>query len=459
MGNTERQSERSTEVFGDLLYSARDSKHRAIRSLGIAALALPFAFRKGQKALPIIAASAFGVGALVNHLEALEKKEAADSLISVKIPQTEKPQSEKPISHEQTSDEFTLETSEEFMVDMISSIEHAKNRVWLEFMQFESGEVMSQLVDALIAAKERGVDVNFYLDPYAKNFIRVGNRDVWRFSQILRNPKEPVSDLKERTLKQRNRFTTEYDIEKMQASGIVVFPIATGIQKYIPFVGGGNHRKFAIVDDTAWLGTSNLTDADISGMDNFMLRAQSAELVSVLENIFTNPPQQDTVYRSSQEQVTNGTEWELLVDTGKPNQSAIYDRALEMIEEAEEKIEFVTQYWPKGKLEQALIKRAKEGLEVKVVIQTHGDHRLWRYPFKIGFQSFMRYKEYSGLEILLPKKSTHTKGLVVDGKKALFGSNDLFDLSKIAGVKEVSLYTENPDLVEQINGRIFNHQK
>ena len=60
MGNTERQSERSTQVFGDLLYSAKDSKLRAIGSLGLAVLALPFAFRKGHRVLPIIAASAFG---------------------------------------------------------------------------------------------------------------------------------------------------------------------------------------------------------------------------------------------------------------------------------------------------------------------------------------------------------------------------------------------------------------
>lgn len=458
MGSLERQSERSTQVFRELLYSKRDSKHRAIKSLGIAALASLFAFRKEQKALPITVASVFGAATLVNYLEMQEKKEAASSLKS-KTPQSVKPQSETSLPHEKTSDELTLETSREFMTDIISSIEQAKDRVWLEFMQFESGEIMSQLVDALIAAKERGVDVSFHLDRYAKNFTRVGNRDVWRFSQILRNPKEPVSELKERTLKQRNRFMTEYDIEKMRAAGIVVFPNATGIQKYIPFVGDGNHRKFAIVDDTAWLGTANLTDADISGMDNFMLRTQSEEFVDILENIFSNPPQQNTVYRSSQEQVENRIDWELLVDAGRPNHSAIYDRALEMIEAAEEKIEFVTQYWPNGKLEQALIKRAKEGLDVRVVTQAHGDHRLWRYPFKTGFQSFMRYKEYSGLEILHPKKPTHTKGLLVDGKMALFGSNDLFDLSKIAGVKEISLYTENPDLVEQINGRIFNHTK
>lgn len=458
MPRIESSPERSTQVFKDLLYGSRDSKRRAIRSLGIAALAFPFALRQKHSSVPGIATLVFGAGALVNHLESQERQKAAFSLLSERG-QTTETRPDKIAFPERKSDEFTLESSQEFIYDIIFSVEQAKDRVWLEFMQFESGEIMSQLVDALIAAKERGVDVSFHIDKYAKNFTRVGKRDVWRLSQILRNPTEEISGLDERTLKQRNRFTTEYDIEKMQAAGIVVFQSATGRQKYIPFVGGGNHRKFAIVDDTAWLGTPNLTDADISGMDNFMLRTQSEEFVRVLEDIFTNPPQQDTVYRSSQEQVANGIDWELLVDAGKPNHSIIYDRALEMIEGAEEKIEFVTQYWPKGKLEQALIKRAKEGLDVRVVIQTHGDHRLWRYPFKIGFQSFMRYKEYSGLEILLPKKSTHTKGLVVDGKAALFGSNDLFDLSKIAGVKEVSLYTENPDLVEQINGRIFNHSK
>ena len=35
----------------------------------------------------------------------------------------------------------------------------------------------------------------------------------------------------------------------------------------------------------------------------------------------------------------------------------------------------------------------------------------------------------------------------------------LFDLSKIAGVRELSIYTDDPSLVEQINGRIFNHTK
>mgnify|MGYP001620090919 FL=1 len=462
MGNTERQSERSTEVFGDLLYSARDSKDRAIKSLGIAALASLFAFRKGHRALPITVASVFGATALVNHLESKEKQKASRSL-KTPVSHSEKPQLEIPLSHEQVSDEFTLETSEEFITDIISSIEHAKDRVWLEFRQFESGQVMSTLVEALIRAKERGVDVNFHLDSYAKYFTRVGNRDVWRYSQILRNPKEPETGLDERVLKQKNRFLTEFDIEKLLAAGIVVFSKATGRQKYIPFSGGGNHRKYVIVDETAWLGTTELTDSDISGMDNFMLKTQSVRFVSILGDIFTNPPQQDATYRSSKEQETDRIDWELLVDSGKPHSSIIYKRALEMIENAQEKIEFVTQYWPEGDLEQVLIEKAKAGVDVRIIMQSIGDHRIWRLPFLLRFLQFITQQPKGsnslGMRVELPSNPTHAKGLVVDGKSALFGSNNLFEPTLITGVKEISIFTENPELVTQIEERIFNHTK
>ena len=457
MGSIEGKSERSTQVFADLLYSEKDSRHRAIKSIGIAVLGTLFALRNKHTALPIITVVASEAVAFVNQLEAQEKHDAAYSLLRQKA-RPEEPKSESPVSLEQISGEFALQTSEEFMTDMIPSIEHAKDRVWLEFMQFESGEIMSRLVDTLIAAKERGVDVSLHLDRYAKNFTRVGNRDVWRFSQILRNPTEEISGLDERTLKQRNRFTTEYDIEKLQEAGIVDFPEVSGIQKYIPFVGGGNHRKFVKVDDTAWLGTTELTDSDITSMDNFMFRITSPKLVNILTEIFLNPPQEDVIILP-QDSKPGQANLELLVDSGKPNSSIIYQRGLFMIATAQNPIKYVTQYWPEGLLKQALFERARGGLSVTVVLEPDGDHRVWRHPFKLRRQKFIEEAKKAGVNIKYSERSTHAKALVEVGKVALFGSNNLFEPSIIAGTKELSIYTENPELVGLIDDRIFNHSK
>src|SRR3989344_1879333 len=417
MGIVEGPPERSTEVFGDLLYSKRDSKHRAIKYLIAAIIPLPFAFRKEHRALPIIATSVFGAGALVNYLESQEKHDAAYSLKSQK-PKPVKPKSETPKSPEQTTDGFVLQTSEEFMTDMISSIQQAKDRVWLEFMQFESGEIMSGLVDSLIAAKERGVDVRLHLDPYTLDHTRVGNRDVLRGAQIVRNQKEPQSGLDERTL---------------------------------------HHRKFSVVDDVSWLGTINLTDGDVTGMENFMLRITNSQVVDVLKEIFANPQKENIAYQF----LDFENSFELLIDSGKPNNSIIFEKSLEMIENAKEKIEFVTQYWPTGRLLKALKEKAKQGVEVEIVMEPMGDHRVWRYPFKIGRRSFLNSLERdpAGLKIYYADKPTHAKGLLVDGKAALVGSHNLYEPMVKAGVKEMSIYTEDPDLVTQMQERIFNHTK
>ena len=457
MRTPESLPQRSTQVFSDLLYSSRDSRRRATISLGIAILAIPFALRKKSTALPILAAVGSATIAFVNQLEAQEKNNAAYSI--KQKTQSEEFKSESSVSLEQTTGEFALQSSEEFIAELVSSVDNAKDRVWLEFMQFESGELTSQLVDALVRAKERSVDVRFHLDPYAKYLTRVGNRDVWRYSQILRNPEEPLSGLDERTLKQRNRFMTEYDFEKLQSAGILEFQKKSGRLKYVPFWGGGNHRKFAVVDDVGWLGTTELTDSDVSGMSNFMLRIESKELIGELSNVFSFPPVDDAIIKRLSVVNPKVIDWELLVDSGKPNESVIYKRALDMIESAESSIEYVTQYWPEGLLKQRLIARARDGVKVKITMQAHGDHRIWRYPFKLGFQNFMREIGNSGLNLEFPSHPTHAKGLIIDGKAALFGSNNLFEPSIKTGVKELSIYTENPQLVRQIEERIFNHTK
>ncbi|OGK31057.1 hypothetical protein A3F29_02170 [Candidatus Roizmanbacteria bacterium RIFCSPHIGHO2_12_FULL_33_9] len=456
MGIVEGPPERSTEVFGDLLYSKRDSKHRAIKYLIAAIIPLPFAFRKEHRALPIIATSVFGAGALVNYLESQEKHDAAYSLKSQK-PKPVKPKSETPKSPEQTTDGFVLQTSEEFMTDMISSIQQAKDRVWLEFMQFESGEIMSGLVDSLIAAKERGVDVRLHLDPYTLDHTRVGNRDVLRGAQIVRNQKEPQSGLDERTLLQRNRFMTRYDLDLLKKEGIVTFTERSGRLRLLKYFGGGNHRKFSVVDDVSWLGTINLTDGDVTGMENFMLRITNSQVVDVLKEIFANPQKENIAYQF----LDFENSFELLIDSGKPNNSIIFEKSLEMIENAKEKIEFVTQYWPTGRLLKALKEKAKQGVEVEIVMEPMGDHRVWRYPFKIGRRSFLNSLERdpAGLKIYYADKPTHAKGLLVDGKAALFGSHNLYEPMVKAGVKEMSIYTEDPDLVTQMQERIFNHTK
>ncbi len=317
-------------------------------------------------------------------------------------------------------------------------------------MQFESGKEISKLIAELIAAKKRGVDVVLRLDPYSNQFTRVGNRDVWKYSQIVRNPIEPRSGVDERTLKRRNRHLTDYNLKKLEALGILEQSPSSGILEKLKVVGGGNHRKFAVVDDVAWLGTTNLTDSDILGMDNFMIKSNSPEFVGVLGNIFLQPPDVDSRYVSS-----DG--WELLVDAGIPKSSIVYARALEMIGQAKERIEFVTQYWPAGVLKDALIRRAREGLDVKVFMQSLGDHRIWRFPFNIEFTRFFMGVRSSGLQLVFPPRPTHAKGLVVDGQAALFGSSNLFKPAISMGVREISLYTEDPLLVGQIEERIFNH--
>ncbi len=456
MANTERRRERSAAVIENLLNGTDEAQTRMIGSLSLAALSSLFSGR-----LPRILAAALGVSAVVSGISVKERRRAAADLTSHPLGIGEPFLAEQSgINENVINREIRLQSSREFITDLISHVRNAKKRVWLQFMKFESGEITSVLVDELSEARERGVDTAIHLDRYSRNFIRVGNRDVWKYSQILRNPIEPKSGLDERTLKQRNRYMTEYDLRRLEKIGILSYSLADGFAKRLMPFGDGDHKKLAIVDDTAWLGTMNLTDSDVLGMNNFMLRFTSPELVDILGNIFLHPPTDDASYLSSHAQETGNIDWELLVDAGQPHRSIIYKRALAMLSRATNRIEYTTQYWPTGLLKEALIARARQGLDVTVSMQSLGDHRIWRYPYILGFANFfMKESKSSGLQLVFPSRPTHTKGLVIDGQAALFGSHDLFEPTLRVGVRELSLYTEDPYFVHELEKGLFNNTK
>jgi phosphatidylserine/phosphatidylglycerophosphate/cardiolipin synthase-like enzyme len=128
---------------------------------------------------------------------------------------------------------------------------------------------------------------------------------------------------------------------------------------------------------------------------------------------------------------------------------AVYTNAvLDLIESAEEQIVFQNQYIMMAsnqsanldKLVDALIEKANEGLDVRIIVRTGGD------TFKDDV-AVLRRRGLKVNDVMRRIPKTHTKGIVVDGKRVLVGSQNWSGLA-VSENRDASLIFEDEEIAK-----------
>ena len=314
--------------------------------------------------------------------------------------------------------------AKEYVQDLTSRVKLAKHSVTITSLIFTDDTSTSDLISALIQVAKRGVSVNIA-------------QDFFTYSEFggFFNP------LRQHTARSRHATNTTLRLRK---AGATVSWL--GHLKFNPFAGV-THIKWSVIDDTCYVfGGVNLYTGGIDSSTDYMFRIDDSALAKAITNqqraIIKSP---SPIYQGFKGECAIGT-W--YVDSGKPHDSRIYDRACELAAQSTE-ILFVSQYSPSGPLAEQLKKTDSKNY--------------FNQPENTSFPTSLmlrRDRHITGISSLYSrKKYLHAKFIIFTlktGKKiALTGSHNFAYKGVAFGTREVALETTDASVINQLEA-FFN---
>lgn len=321
---------------------------------------------------------------------------------------------------------FEVLTPSDYLEELTVGINQAQRRVLLQAMIYEWGQTTQQVNDALKSAKERGVEVEIHYDDFTN---LTASEDLQKKNEAM------FAELEKAGIK------------------VVLTNLAKNLFDRIVPYRGRNHRKIIVVDDVAYLGGLNFAEIEYSRPD-FMVRITDPVIVEKLANhsqqINENRPKEDNEDRCNEETV-------LLVDSGQPGKSIIYDRAVALIGQANE-VKLTTQLVPTGRLLEALLKASRQQANVSLIVSNPD-------AIRPGLGKFINELQYVWHDLVgkLPPGLNfdpcwvHAKLLIIKGKRegcqwaaAIIGSHNFDERGVRAGTEEIALLSTNQTLVKNL---------
>lgn len=315
----------------------------------------------------------------------------------------------------------------EYVADAAQLVRNAKKRVYLISMVMADHPNTNELLSAVKEAAKRGVEVNVAADIFTFGEVNGGWLPFRYFSPGSKETNTMVKVLKKAGVK----------FHWLGRSRMTIF-------------SGRTHSKWCVVDDTVFcFGGVNLYDGGIDNVD-YMFRTDDKELADRLvhEQLHIQRADRGSVnYPSIAVELKDKT---MLIDGGIIGQSIIYRRACELAQEAE-RVTFVSQYCPTGKLARILSDKKHAKLYYNKPTNTHGLNKL-----VISLSQFV-----SGLHTSYRKKRyLHAKFIIFtfeDGsKKAITGSHNFAYTGVLLGTREIALETDDPEIIGQLETFIAN---
>ncbi|MDX2776542.1 phospholipase D-like domain-containing protein [Streptomyces caniscabiei] len=308
--------------------------------------------------------------------------------------------------------------SRAYVSELTTKISQATRRVSIMSLIIADDETTHDLIVSLKAAASRGVTVDIAADSFT--FSEFGGA---------------LNPFKQQTARSRMARQMGNELSAAGAS----FTWLDDRLKLNPFAGV-THSKWSVVDDTCYVfGGVNLYVDGIRSTD-YMLRltdAQLADDITLQQQAIAASP--TPLYEGYTASSHIGT-W--YVDSGKRNDSIIYDRAVELARQAE-KILYVSQYCPSGPLATSVKDKGECYFNQPRNASFLTSLMLTVDQMKTGIHSRYRHTNY-----------LHAKFIIYTmpgGEKvALTGSHNFSHKGVVFGTREVALETNDPEIIGQL---------
>ena len=308
----------------------------------------------------------------------------------------------------------------EYIADVTSAVSTARQRVVMIALTISDERETSGLLNAVMDAARRGVDV------------RVA-ADVFTYADVA-GTFLPKSYLTRRARKSM-RFVRE-----LKAAGASFDWL--GRDRGIIF-RGRTHSKFCVVDDISYsFGGVNVDDAGATNVD-YMLRVDDARLADDLVWLYSTIQKANIKKVGHRSRSIKYGKDRVLVDGGLVGDSIIYRHACKFAAKAE-RIVLVSQYCPTGKLGR-LIKAVPHSSYFNPPENASPLNALLIRASMISSRTRTLYRR---------KQYLHAKVILFylpGGRKvAITGSNNFVQGGVSLGTREIALQTRNPAVIEQI---------
>lgn len=289
---------------------------------------------------------------------------------------------------------------------------------------------IAHLVDELIAAAMRGVEVSLAID--ARVLPLVGNLRATRKSR-------------------RIFLAIKRTLERLQAAGgRYVITNQTRRRLLNPYAGR-SHIKLALVNDDVYVGGCNLDQMLYMDM---MVRwhdhTAANWLYEHMRQVVSSGNVQTAMGAEDQE-LTLDAETKLLLDVGRPGQSLIYERALRLIDEAQEWVVLTCQFFPNSTTIQHLAAAYKRGVNISLYYNHPGKHRPGHNLLHQVVLMHERRRHPAALfdhQLHTDTPFLHAK-LLASEKGVMIGSHNYVAASVNFGTAELTLLRHDPTLAHR----------
>lgn len=344
---------------------------------------------------------------------------------------------------------FTYLSKADYYRRLIALVEQTKpgDRVHIATMLFFPNEpVISTLLQTLCVAAKRGVEVVLIVDYFAF-LIKKGMvpGPLFCHKKLPRHLSKVF----------RHRMNA---LENLRQHGGTYVLINHPKRKFTNPFAGRSHVKYALVNDTVFVGGCNL-DADhlLDMMVGWEDKNTADWLCDFSQKLIVEPSVTDVFGKNDfRRQLESSTT--LYVDVGIPDQSAILDKALELIDNAKEHILITCQFFPFGITAQHLAAAHNRGVDVKVI---------YNHPHKPehGFTASTLHKGVlrkqkrimpgNFFDNQLPRMTDflHAK-LLTSESESIIGSHNYLESGVHWGTAEIALYSTDPAFKQSVTQAI-----
>lgn len=203
---------------------------------------------------------------------------------------------------------------------------------------------------------------------------------------------------------------------------------------------GRSHIKFAVINNMVYIGGHNLSDS--SELD-IMTSFRNSKLADWLSNLGEEIALTGNVRvaLNGQDCRTNvGQGLDLFVDAGLPKQSLILDQAVALVKRSKQWVFLTCQYFPGGKIGQALLDAQHRGVKVQIIYNHPSAHHIeaiGHYIYNLT-QRTKYPKNFFEYELHKHTPKLHAK-LIASENEAMLGSHNYVGQGVRLGTAEIAL--------------------
>lgn len=343
--------------------------------------------------------------------------------------------------------DLEIYSSEQYFHALARDIADTKSgdRVAIMTMSFEPSEPLVQgVLEEFKAAGERGVEVAIGVDA---------------FTFLVNDDKKSMGPLwlpmpfGQATYKKR--IETLEDITKGPNASYSVINKPNHLFSN-PFAGR-SHLKLGLVNDKVYIGGPNFHKSERTDMVVGLEDPEVADWLYSLSQRIISAGRTDTVLGSEDQDVEIDSDTRILIDAGRPHQSAILDEALSLIDNANDSLIASFQYFPTGIVSEHLAAASKRGVEVRPFHNHPSVHSTL-----VGFhERLAMLKQVVSLpgeffKDQLPKGANvlHSKAIASDNSAMVGSHNNVYHGVKY-GTPEIALLRHDAEFAHQVGGLII----